>query len=396
MFVQIAVAMTAASLVLYGSMMGLFMGALIKRNARRPAAVDRAPRVSILKPLAGHDDDLEANLESFARLDYPSFELLLGIASLTDPVYQVARHFVATHAHQVGFSVRIVVTDPDVAINPKVAQLVGLERAATGDVYVISDSNVRVRPDYLWSLVAELADERVGLVTSLFGGNGERTLGAALENLQLCAAVAPGYAAMNAIHRPVTVGKSMAMRRRDMARLGGFLPLGDVLAEDYALGQRFRDAGFLVRASLDMVENWNVACTVMRTVERHTRWSKLRRALLPAGFALEPMLVPIVVASAAAAIAPGELTAAMLGATCILQTTTALIAVRMLRGRWLAWWYAPLEIVRSYVAFLCWIRAAASRRIEWRGHSFTLTRGSVIVRAAAPSERAAGRAGLAA
>lgn len=396
MFVQIAVAMTAASLVLYGSMMGLFMGALIKRNARRPAAVDRAPRVSILKPLAGHDDDLEANLESFARLDYPSFELLLGIASLTDPVYQVARHFVATHAHQVGFSVRIVVTDPDVAINPKVAQLVGLERAATGDVYVISDSNVRVRPDYLWSLVAELADERVGLVTSLFGGNGERTLGAALENLQLCAAVAPGYAAMNAIHRPVTVGKSMAMRRRDMARLGGFLPLGDVLAEDYALGQRFRDAGFLVRASLDMVENWNVACTVMRTVERHTRWSKLRRALLPAGFALEPMLVPIVVASAAAAIAPGELTAAMLGATCILQTTTALIAVRMLRGRWSAWWYAPLEIVRSYVAFLCWIRAAASRRIEWRGHSFTLTRGSVIVRAAAPSERAAGRAGLAA
>lgn len=396
MFVQIAVAMTAASLVLYGSMMGLFMGALIKRLGRRPAAVDRAPRVSILKPLAGHDDDLEANLESFARLDYPSFELLLGIASLTDPVYQVARHFVASHAHQVGFSVRIVVTDPDVAINPKVAQLVGLERAATGDVYVISDSNVRVRPDYLWSLVAELADERVGLVTSLFGGNGERTLGAALENLQLCAAVAPGYAAMNAIHRPVTVGKSMAMRRRDMARLGGFLPLGDVLAEDYALGQRFRDAGFLVRASLDMVENWNVACTVMRTVERHTRWSKLRRALLPAGFALEPMLLPIVVASAAAAIAPGELTAAMLGATCILQTATALIAVRMLRGRWLAWWYAPLEIVRSYVAFFCWIRAAASRRIEWRGHTFTLTRGSVIVRAAAPSERAAGRAGLAA
>ncbi len=394
MFAQIAVAMTAASLVLYGSMMGLFFAALIRRRMRCPAAVDRAPSVSILKPLAGHDDDLEANLESFARLDYPSFELLLGIASLTDPAYPAARRFVASHAQQVGFNARIVVTDPDVAVNPKVAQLVGLERVATGDVYVISDSNVRVRPDYLWSLVAELADERVGLVTSLFAGDGERTLGAALENLQLCAAVAPGYAAMNAIHRPVTVGKSMAMRRRDMARLGGFLPFGEVLAEDYALGQRFRDAGFLVRASLDMVENWNVACTLMRTVERHTRWSKLRRALLPAGFALEPMLIPIVVASACAAIAPGELTAAMVVATCVLQTVTALVAVRMLRGRWLAWWYAPLEIVRSYVAFFCWVRAAASRRIEWRGHTFTLTRGSVIVRAAAPSERAAGSAGL--
>jgi len=82
----------------------------------------------------------------------------------------------------------------------------------------------------------------------------------------------------------------------------------------------------------------------------------------------------------------------VLGATCFAQTAIALIAVRMLRGRWLAWWYAPLEIVRSYVTFFCWIRAAVSRRIEWRGHTFTLTRGSVIVRAAAPS----GRAGLAA
>jgi ceramide glucosyltransferase len=392
--VQIAVAMTAASVVLYGAMMALFIGALLRRRTRR-TNVDRAPRVSILKPLAGHDDDLEENLESFAKIDYPAFEVLLGIASLSDPAHQVARRFVAAHAHQTHFSARVVITDPDAAINPKVAQLVGLDRVATGEVNVVSDSNVRVRPDYLWSLVAELADERVGLVTSLFAGTGERTLGAALENLQLCVSVAPGYVAMSAIARPVTVGKSMAMRRRDLARLGGFTPLGDVLAEDYALGQHFREAGFLVRTSLDAVENWNVACTIMRTVERHTRWSKLRRALLPAGFAFEPILAPIVVASAWAAIVPGAFTASMLGAVCLAQTGTALIAVRVLRGRWLAWWYAPLEIVRSYVTFLCWLRAAVSRRIEWRGHTFILTRGSVIVRAA-QSERAAGRPGLAA
>jgi len=391
-----AVAMTAASLALYGAMMALFLGALLRRRTRPDPVVDRAPRVSILKPLAGHDDDLEANLESFAKIDYPPFELLLGITSRSDSAYQVARRFVANHAHQGRFSVRVVMTDPDAAINPKVAQLVGLGRAATGEVYVISDSNVRVRPDYLWSLVAELADERVGLVTSLFAGAGERTLGAALENLQLCSSVAPGFVAMHAIGRPVTVGKSMAMRRRDLAQLGGFQPLGEVLAEDYALGRRFRAAGFLVRTSLHTVENWNVSCTLMRTVERHTRWSKLRRALLPPGFALEPILAPIVVASAAAVLAPGKLTAAMLGATCVVQTATALVSVRVLRGRWLAWWYAPLEIVRSYVAFFCWLGACASRRIEWRGHTFTLTRGSVIVRAAAPSARAAGRAGLAA
>jgi ceramide glucosyltransferase len=391
--VHIAVAMTAASLVLYGAMMALFMRAMLKRRVQSGVTLDRAPRVTIFKPLAGHDDDLEANLESFARIDYPSFEILLGVASPADPAYPAARRFATRHAR---IGARVVITDPEAAINPKVAQLVGLERVATGELYVISDSNVRVRPGYLWSLAAALADERVGMVTSLFAGAGERTLGAALENLQLCASIVPGYVAMNAVSpRPLTVGKSMAMRRRDLARLGGFAPVGDVLAEDHALGRRFLDAGFLVRTSLDTVENRNVACSLMRTVERHTRWSKLRRALFPAGFAAEPILTPIIVATAAAGLVPGKLTAAIFGATCLVQTASALIAVRVLRGRWLAWWYAPLEVMRSYVTFFCWLRASVSLRLEWRGHAFRLTRGSVIVRVEPASERSPGRARLA-
>jgi len=95
-------------------------------------------------------------------------------------------------------------------------------------------------------------------------------------------------------------------------------------------------------------------------------------------------------------LAPVTAATRLLAAAFLLQTASALIAVRLLRGHWLAWWYAPLEIVRSYVMFLCWLRALASRRIEWRGHAFTLTRGSVIVRANASSERSAGGARLAA
>jgi ceramide glucosyltransferase len=392
--------MTAVSLALHTATMAVFLRAMRERRARPRPDLARAPRVTIFKPLAGQDDDLEANLESFAALDYPSFEVLLGVASASDPAYEVARRFVERRTRAAraapALRARVVITDPDAAINPKVAQLIGLERHATGDVYVISDSNVRVGPAYLWSLVAELSDERVGLVTSLFAGAGERTLGAALENLQLCASTAPSYVAANAVtSRPLTVGKSMAMRRRDLARLGGFVPVGDVLAEDYALGRRFLDAGFLVRTSLDTIENRNVACSVMRTLERHTRWAKLRRALLPSGFAIEPVLTPVIVASLGALLAPERATAGALGVAVLVQTTSALVAVRILRGRWLAWWYAPLEVVRSYVMFLCWLRAVVSRRIDWRGHAFTVTRGSVIVREPA-ADRSAGRPGLAA
>ncbi len=391
---HIGVAVTIASLALYVTMLALFARALLKRRGARLPEVDRAPRVTVFKPLAGTDDELEENLESFARIDYPSFEILFGVATAADPAFGVVRRFIARHPK---LDVRLVVTDPDAAVNPKVAQLIGLDRASTGDVYVISDSNVRVRPTYLWSLVGELADERVGIVTSLFAGTGERTLGAALENLQLCAATAPGLAALDAVSRSAfTVGKSMAVRRRDLAVLGGFRPVGHVLAEDFVLGRRFLDAGLRAKTSFEIVENRNVVSTLARTIERHTRWAKMRRSLKPVMFAAEPVLTPIVVASGAFLAAPCRNDGrAPRGRDGACRTACALLAVRLLRGRSLAWWYAPLEVVRSYVTLLSWVSAWGSRRIAWRGHPFLLQKGSVIVPASGSGrQRSTGHDGL--
>jgi ceramide glucosyltransferase len=376
--VQIAVTLTFTSFAVYAAMIGLFARAMLAR--RRSAAPARRTeplaRVTIFKPLAGSDDDLEENLESFARIEYPSFEILLGVADRADPAFGVARRFLAGHP---GLDVRIVVTDPQAALNPKVAQLVGLAEVARGVVWVISDSNVRVQPGYLVSMVEPLADERVGIVTSLFSGVGEQSMGGALENLQICAATAPAIAAMASVtRRSFTVGKSMALRRVDLDRIGGFASVGGVLAEDHLLGRRLAAAGFETRLSREVVENWNVRCSVGRTLERHTRWAKLRRSLTPFGFSVEPMLTPIAIASAGALMAPTKVMAVALAAVMAAQMGCALLAVRLLRGR-VIWWHGPLEIVRSYVALFCWVRACSSRRISWRGHAFRLLRGSAIV-----------------
>jgi ceramide glucosyltransferase len=290
-----------------------------------------------------------------------------------------------------------VLTDPNGAVNPKVAQLIDLDRAATGEIGVISDSNVRVTPDYLWSLVSEFADERVGIVTNLFSGNGERTLGAALENLQLCAATTPGIAAVDVVsNAPFTVGKSMALRRRDLAQLGGFQAVGHVLAEDFVLGRRFLDAGRAARTSFYVVENRNVECTVARTFDRHARWAKMRRSLKPKTFAAELVMTPIVVATIALLVAPCEVTLALLAGIAVFQTACAMLSVRLLRGKSLAWWYAPLEVVRSYLALFAWLAAWASNRIAWRGHPFLLRKGSVITPISGPGEPSAGHGRLAA
>jgi ceramide glucosyltransferase len=373
---------TFVSAALYFLMFGAFAWSMASRRRRRTwphsalESIARAPRVSILKPLAGTDDELLENLRSFTKLDYPSCELLLGVASTDDPAYDVARRFAEEHRDR---GVRLVMTDARAAINPKVAQLIGLEQAATGQVLVVSDANVRVDPDYLWPLVSALVDDGASLVSSVIIGTGERTLGAALENLQLGGFVAPGVvAAATLSNRPLTIGKSMAVDRRALARVGGFRRVASVLAEDHLLGRLFRQEGLRVAVSRTPVENRNVDCSLARTIERHTRWAKLRRAIEPRAFWAEPMLLPLVVASVTFISSPSKLTALLVILAAMLQTACAHLSLRALRGHGLPLRHAPLELVRTLVVTLCWARAGASRRVAWRGHPFVLGADSTI------------------
>jgi len=368
-------ALEAASAALYMTMVSGFLVAMRRRTPAR--APQNTPRVSILKPLAGIDDELDENLSSFATLDYPDYEIILGVASVDDDAYPVARQFV----EKVGLErVRLIVTDPHAATNPKVAQLLALERAASGEVVVVSDSNVRVTPHYLDPLIAELSSPGVGAVSNLVAGTGERTLGAAMENLQLGAIIAPGIAASAfVLGRTITLGKSVAMWRQRLQSIGGFARVAHVLSDDEMLGRAFARAGYQVRVSLWPVENRNVDCSLERTIARHTRWAQTRRALAPVAFAVEPALSPIVTTTLACLASPTRLFGLALLSAAVIQIACAAVTTRTLRGAALRWYWAPLEIVRCYLLFFCWLRACCSRRVTWRGHQVELIRDSAIV-----------------
>ncbi|MEO7111349.1 MAG: glycosyltransferase [Polyangiaceae bacterium] len=370
-------ALAALDIAIYVGSMTLFLTALRKsrRAPRRP--LDRAAAVTIFKPLAGNDDELAANLESFAALDYPCFEILLGVASTEDPAYVVARDFVRRNKH---VRARVVLTDRNAAQNPKVAQLLELSRQARGELFVISDSNVRVPKDYLWSLLSEISRPGVGLVTSVFAGSGETTLGAALENLQLASVVAPAVVLSTMLtNRPFTIGKSMAMWKRDLAEIGGFSAVGDVLAEDHVLGDRFKAAGYSLRTSFGMIQNRNVDCSTRRTLERHARWAKIRRSLSPHAFLLEPLGSPVVIAFLLFLLSPSRTLFFCVAASAALQSIFAFASVRILRGKSLAIRYAPLEVARAFAIFGCWLWALLSDRVVWRGNPFRILPGSRIV-----------------
>ncbi len=371
-FLLVPVALSAA---LYVTMVAGFLLAMHRRSP--PGVLRQTPRVSILKPLAGIDDELEDNLSSFAALEYPDYEIVLGIASVDDRACSVARKFV----DRVGCErARLVITDPDAATNPKAAQLLSLERAATGAIIVVSDSNVRVTPGYLHPLVAELSAPGIAAVSSIVSGTGERTLGAALENLQLGAVIAPGIVASAFITgRTITLGKSMAIWREPLRRIGGFSCVANYLSDDHMLAKALAEADYCVGVSLWPVENRNISCSLKRTVERHVRWAKIRRVMRPAGFALEPALSPVVMTTLACLALPTDsLRLAFLSAV-VLQTAGAAVTTRMLRGGEPRWYWVPLEIVRAYLLFFCWLSACVTRRVSWRGHGFELARDSAIV-----------------
>src|ERR1044071_2128108 len=101
------------------------------RAAHPPAAFE--PAVSILKPLCGLDDELEENLESFPRLDYPGYEVLLGVRNRKDAAYPLARAMAARHPRRM----RVVIQRGEPGLNPKVNQLITLAAAARHDVLVV-------------------------------------------------------------------------------------------------------------------------------------------------------------------------------------------------------------------------------------------------------------------
>jgi ceramide glucosyltransferase len=358
-----------AGLAVASTLLGLLSIYWVTRRRRQLA--DHTPPVTIYKPLKGCDEGLEENLRSFFRLDYPSYQLLFGVADPDDPAIEVVRRLLAefpTH------DAELVVGNPAFGLNPKVENLAAMESRRRHDVILISDSNVRVKPSYLRETACYLADPRVGLVTNLFSGDGEEHLGATLENLQLNGFIAGGIAAASVLGATCVVGKSMLMPARVLAEIGGLAGVRNLLAEDQVLGLRVRKAGYLVRLSHHVVTNVNHQRDLRWFLNRHSRWYKMRRRLAPIPFLFEPAAnlsaVGLIWAlSADTGIAWGGL----LALTGLGLARDALQS-RRLRGRFPRWQHLPLSLVKDLFLLPLWIDALFSRGITWRGNRFLIGR----------------------
>jgi ceramide glucosyltransferase len=337
------------------------------------------PPVSILKPLKGTEEALAANLGSFFQQDYPRLEIVFATTSPDDPALEVARAVAAEHPQ---VPVRFVLSDEDYGLNPKVSNLDGALRAATHELVLQSDANVRAERGYLKKIVSELETEGGALLSSLVVGHGERSIGAAMENLQLSAMVAPSCCfALHFFGVPCVIGKSMLFRKRDVAAVGGLESVKDVLAEDYLLGMALQKAGRKVILSATTAENVNVDITVDRFFARHTRWLKMRAVIHPPAFLADLFANPVGLATTAVVTSgfdPRVLAAALVAVA--LKMATDRFVIGRTRGVAMAWRHLLAAPLKDLLLLAIFPYAAVSRSIEWRGVRLRMGWGTVLRR----------------
>ena len=337
--------------------------------------------MSILKPLCGLDDELAANLESFARIEGVSHEVILSVADPNDPALAVVSLVRAKHPLALFRVVTGGVFAPEPK-NRKVERLIAGARAARGEILLISDSNVRVEPDDIARTVALFADPRVGCVSNVFRAEGARSLGARIEALHLLMFVAPGAAVAALFGVPCVVGKSMALRRTTLEAIGGFERFIRILAEDQAIAIAVKRAGWQIALSPVIVRNVVVRRSVCTALARQVRWNKIRYSFSRFAYMAELLVNPLPLAMLAALVAwlavPDQTA----------ETTTLAVATTLVRIGQAATLADLLGYTRRRDALLApvqdlmqfWTQFAPllSNRVEWRGAEVRLGRGTEL------------------
>lgn len=360
------------ALVLVGLVLRLVL-VLAQRAQLRSVAPDPPavwPGVSVLKPVKGLDPDLEENLRSVFRQDYPRFEVIIGAREASDPALAVARRVAAEFPH---IPSRVVADNREVGPNPKVANLANMLPYASHPVLLVSDSNVRLHPHTLRDMVAFLQQPGVGLVSSPIRGTQATSLGGACDALLLNTFVMGGTAAMHRLFSGVcVVGKSMMLRRSTLDAMGGFAYLAQFLAEDQVCGQEVVAQGSGVALATVPVHNVTGGAPLAQVASRYVRWAKIRRRMAPWGFLGEPVLFPLAVASVGFALVPGAFSAGVWAMTFTAQFLLSAWALRLVGERFSWPQLAALVLVAEHLAVVAWFLAWLGRSVSWRGKSFSL------------------------
>jgi ceramide glucosyltransferase len=320
---SIAVAVIASAAALY-QLLAIIATLFHKRQAQIPNP--QPPPVSILKPVYGRDPGFYAAIRTHALEQYPEFEILFGIRRADDPAVADVERLSAEFP---GLPIRLVLCSTS-APNMKVGSLIDLARQARHPILIVNDSDISVPPDYIRDVTAPLSDPGIGLVTCLYRAE-VHDWPSRFEALAIASEFAPSIlvARMFGVS-DFGLGSTLAFRRADLDRIGGFQAIADYIADDYQLGYKLHSLGMRNMIS-EVVVSTRLSAESWRGAWRHqVRWARTIRLSGGAGY----LGLPITYAS-------------------------LWVVVAALFGLW--WVALPLLAIRFAMAITCgWLLLGAS------------------------------------
>jgi ceramide glucosyltransferase len=341
------------------------------------------PPLTLLKPLHGAEPELEAHLETFFTQDYPIFEILFCARQPDDAGLETARRVAARHP---AIPVKFLWTGEPSYINAKAASMELMETAASHEILVISDSDVRVTPDYLRAVALPFADERVGAMTCPYrgvaaeGGLWARSIWARIEAVGMSVEMTAGVLAARMMEgMQFVLGPTMAFRREAIRQMGGFKVTADYCADDFILGNETFRLGQAVALSPHAIDHMVLNSSFAASMKHQVRWMKSTRFSRPKGHFGTALIFSMpfgLLAWGAAAWLRHPWWGLALFAWAVATRLALSIAVGRLVVRDRSWFgLLVLYPLRDLMGFCFWAASYAGRRVLWRGCVYELLPG---------------------
>jgi ceramide glucosyltransferase len=363
-----AVVSVALLLLLVGALLYSVVSiiAALRYRAVKAPALRSAEPISILKPLAGMDLNLESNLRTFFEQDYPAFEILFAVRSLNVPEAEVVARLRREYPQVPS---RIIITGEAPYPNAKVYSLEQMLSAATHDLVVMSDSDIRSNPDLLRTIASEFQDSHLGLATCPYRAIGGPSFWSQLEATSMNTDFwGKAFVARMIEGMRFAVGPTIVARRGVLQSIGGFNRVKDYLAEDFWMGRLAADAGHRVILSSYVIEHHIGNATVRENFKHRIRWARSTRRSRPAGYVGQVFTMPLPLALLACLLTPAWWP--LLPLALVLRALSAyMVCEYALRAR-LTWLLLPLE---DMIGFGFWIAGFFGKTIIWRARRYRLS-----------------------
>jgi len=326
------------------------------------------------------EEQLAANLESFFRQDYPDYEVVFGVRDLDNPAAKIAEEVRARYPR---IQSRLIVSGPPAWPNAKVFSLDKMIAASSRSYFIISDSDVRVAPDFLRNTIPPLLEPRVGLVTCMYRGIPASDFWSWLEALGLSVEMSSGVIVADMMEgMRFALGPAMAVRRDAIDAIGGIGAVADYYSDDFELGNRIWAKGYQVVLSHYVVQNVLTRRRPLRTLGDQLRWMKSTRYSRPAGHAgaglTYAMPFGILGLIAGTALHNWLLGLGLFALACVNRMVQSVAVgwtvARDPRAIVLCWLYP----VRDFFGFVAWALSYTSREFYWRGETYRFGKGGRI------------------